>query len=105
MTINSWNVDEVTDVAEFWKSLADGINFQIHTPFMENDPLWIPYGKKRDELIDKIILLKRKYPQYVIHEEKQLNLFIDRVKENYKPEVVDYKEDENIVFKVPNFLN
>ena len=35
----------------------------------------------------------------------QLNLFIDRVKENYKPEVVDYKEDENIVFKVPNFLN
>ena len=37
--------------------------------------------------------------------EKQLNLFIDRVKENYKPEVVDYKEDENIVFKVPNFLN
>ena len=37
--------------------------------------------------------------------EKQLNLFIDRVKENYKPEVVDYKEEENIVFKVPNFLN
>ena len=35
----------------------------------------------------------------------ELRLFIDRVKENYKPEVVDYKEDENIVFKVPNFLN
>ena len=37
--------------------------------------------------------------------EEQLNLFINRVKENFSPEVVDYKEDENIVFKVPNFLN
>ena len=37
--------------------------------------------------------------------EDQLNLFIERVKENFNPEVVDYKEDENIVFKVPNFLN
>ena len=37
--------------------------------------------------------------------EEQLNLFIDRVKENFSPEIVDYKEDENIVFKVPNFLN
>jgi hypothetical protein len=37
--------------------------------------------------------------------EEQLNLFIDRVKENFSPEVIDYKEDENIVFKVPNFLN
>ena len=37
--------------------------------------------------------------------EEQLSLFIDRVKDNFNPEVVDYKEDENIVFKVPNFLN
>jgi len=74
MTINSWNYNEVNAVTEFWKDLADGINFQIHTPFMENDPLWIPYGSKRDELIDKIILLKQKYPDYVIHEIKQLNL-------------------------------
>jgi hypothetical protein len=27
------------------------------------------------------------------------------VKENFSPEVIDFKEDENIVFKVPNFLN
>ena len=37
--------------------------------------------------------------------EEQLNLFIDRVRENFSPEVIDFKEDENIVFKVPNFLN
>ena len=74
MTINSWNSDQIVEVAEHWKDLADGINFQIHTPFMENDPLWIPYGEYRNELLDKIIALKRKYPNYVIHEEKQLNL-------------------------------
>jgi len=74
MTINSWNSDQIIDVAEYWKDFADGINFQIHTPFMENDPLWIPYGKYRNELLDKIITLKRKYPDYVIHEEDQLNL-------------------------------
>ena len=74
MTINSWNSHEVVEVAEHWKELADGINYQIHTPFMENDPLWIPYGKERNELLDKIISLKQKYPDYIIHEESQLNI-------------------------------
>jgi len=37
--------------------------------------------------------------------EEQLNLFINRVKEKFSPEVTDFKEDEKIVFKVPNFLN
>jgi 4-hydroxy-3-methylbut-2-enyl diphosphate reductase len=37
--------------------------------------------------------------------EEQLNLFINRVKEKFSPEVIDFKEDEKIVFKVPNFLN
>ena len=37
--------------------------------------------------------------------EEQLNLFINRVKEKFNPEVIDFKEDEKIVFKVPNFLN
>jgi 4-hydroxy-3-methylbut-2-en-1-yl diphosphate reductase len=37
--------------------------------------------------------------------EEQLNLFIKHVKEKFSPEVIDFKEDEKIVFKVPNFLN
>jgi 4-hydroxy-3-methylbut-2-enyl diphosphate reductase len=37
--------------------------------------------------------------------EEQLNLFINRVTQRFDPEVSDYKEDEKIVFKVPNFLN
>jgi MoaA/NifB/PqqE/SkfB family radical SAM enzyme len=74
MTVNSWNYKEITGVAEYWKELAATINFQFHTPFMENDPLWIPYGDKKNEVLDKIIALRRKYPNYVINEEKQLNL-------------------------------
>jgi len=74
MTINSWNCNDIIEVAEYWKEHADGINFQFHTPFQENDPLWIPYGSKKNSLIDQIISLKRKYPEYVIHEEKQLNI-------------------------------
>ena len=37
--------------------------------------------------------------------EEQLDLFIKKAKSLFNIEVLDYKEDENIVFKVPNFLN
>ena len=37
--------------------------------------------------------------------EEQLDLFIKKAESLYNLKVFDYKEDENIVFKVPNFLN
>lgn len=37
--------------------------------------------------------------------EEQLNMFIEKIKSKYPVEVTDYKEEENIIFKVPNFLN
>ena len=37
--------------------------------------------------------------------EEQLNMFIEKIKSKFPVEVADYKEDENIIFKVPNFLN
>lgn len=37
--------------------------------------------------------------------EEQLNMFIEKIKSKFPVEVTDYKEDENIIFKVPNFLN
>jgi MoaA/NifB/PqqE/SkfB family radical SAM enzyme len=74
MTINSINCNDVVDVVEYWKNLAESIAFHFHTPFAENDPLWIPYGDKKNEIIDQIILLKKKYPQYIVNEIKQLNL-------------------------------
>ena len=38
-------------------------------------------------------------------QEEQLNMFIEKIKSKFPVEVTDYKEDENIIFKVPNFLN
>ena len=37
--------------------------------------------------------------------EEQLNMFIEKIKSKFPVEVTDYKEDENIIFKIPNFLN
>tara|TARA_Y100000287_G_scaffold85069_1_gene67606 strand:- start:53 stop:991 length:939 start_codon:yes stop_codon:yes gene_type:complete len=37
--------------------------------------------------------------------EEQLNMFIEKIKSKFSVEVTDFKEDENIIFKVPNFLN
>ena len=37
--------------------------------------------------------------------EEQLNMFIEKIKSKFHVEVTDFKEDENIIFKVPNFLN
>ena len=37
--------------------------------------------------------------------EEQLDLFIKRVKNLFSIDVQDYYEDENIIFKVPNYLN
>ena len=74
MTINSWNFQDITKVAEYWKDLASTINFQFHTPFVENDPLWIPYGEKRDKILDDLIMLRERFPDYVINDKEQINL-------------------------------
>ena len=37
--------------------------------------------------------------------EEQLDLFIKKAESLFSVNVFDHKEDENIVFKVPNFLN
>ena len=37
--------------------------------------------------------------------EEQLELFINRVKNLFSIEVLDHYEDENIIFKIPNYLN
>jgi len=32
-------------------------------------------------------------------------MLIEKIKSKFTVDVIDYKEDENITFKVPNFLN
>jgi MoaA/NifB/PqqE/SkfB family radical SAM enzyme len=75
MTINSLNYKCVEDVADEWYSLARAITFQFHTPSSYDDELWLPYGKLRNSVIDRLLKIKEKYPDFVANTSKQLNLF------------------------------
>ena len=74
MTINSLNYNTVEDLVEEWKGKVNKIGFQFHTPFVKGDPLWMPFGEKRNELVDKLIALKERYPGFVVNGVNQLSL-------------------------------
>lgn len=74
MTINSLNCDSIEDVFEEWKDIMNLINFQFYTPFSDDDPLWLPFGEKRNEVIKKILKLKEKYPNKSHNTAKQLDV-------------------------------
>ena len=74
MTINSVNHHTVKDLTEEWRGTVNKIGFQFHTPFVKGDPLTFPFGEERNMVVDRIIELKRKYPDYVINSVKQISL-------------------------------
>jgi Fe-coproporphyrin III synthase len=74
MTINSLNYNTIEDLTEEWKDKVNKIGFQFHTPFVKNDPLWMPFGDERSKVVDNLISLRKKYPHFVINGEKQLSL-------------------------------
>ena len=74
MTINSVNYSTAIDLAEEWLGTINKIGFQFHTPFMKGDPLWLQYGDLRNDIVDQLIALRRKYPKFVVNTEKQLQL-------------------------------
>ncbi|MFL6472912.1 MAG: radical SAM protein [Nitrososphaeraceae archaeon] len=74
MTINSLNYNTIVNLVEEWKGKVNKIGFQFHTPFIKNDPLWMPFGDERSKVVDNLISLRRKYPDFVINGEKQLSL-------------------------------
>ncbi|MEM2993566.1 MAG: radical SAM protein, partial [Candidatus Nitrosocaldus sp.] len=74
VTINSLNYKHVAGMVEEWEGIVEGIVFQFHTPFSENDPLWLPFGRERDVLIDELIRLKREYYEFILNTEAQLNV-------------------------------
>ena len=74
MTINSVNYNTITDLVEEWRGKVNKIGFQFHTPFVKDDPLRIPFGERRSKMVDNIMELRRKYPDFVINGEKQLSL-------------------------------
>jgi len=77
MTINSLNCKCIEEVVNEWYSFARAVTFQFHTPFSYDDDLWLPYGKLRNETIDKLLEIKEKYPDFIANTSKQLNLFRD----------------------------
>jgi MoaA/NifB/PqqE/SkfB family radical SAM enzyme len=74
MTINSQNYMTVEDLVEEWHDKVNKIGFQFHTPFAKGDPLMLPFGESRNQVVDKIIELKKKYPSFIVNPVKQLLL-------------------------------
>jgi Fe-coproporphyrin III synthase len=74
MTINSLNNNTIDDLVNEWNETINKIGFQFHTPFADNDPLWLPYGDTRNGIIDNIIKLRKKHPDFIMNTEKQLEL-------------------------------
>jgi len=75
MTVNSVNYSTIRNVIEDWTDYSNKIGFQFHTPFMKGDPLWLPFGEKRNQVIDEITSLKKDgYKDYVANPNKQLEL-------------------------------
>jgi MoaA/NifB/PqqE/SkfB family radical SAM enzyme len=74
MTINSLNYATVEDLIEEWRSNINKIGLQFHTPFVKGDPLMLPFGELRTNVVDKLIEMKKKYPDFIINPVKQLSL-------------------------------
>ncbi len=74
MTINSLNHHTVTELVQEWRGIVYKIEFQFHTPFVKDDPLWLPFGDKRDQVVETLIALRKRYPNFVVNGEKQLSL-------------------------------
>lgn len=74
MTINSLNYDTVTDLVNEWRGKVNKIAFQFHTPFVKGDPLMLPFGELRNSVVDRLIDLHEKYPEFVINFKEQLLL-------------------------------
>lgn len=75
MTINSKNYKTIENVIDDWKDYSNKIGFQFHTPFMKNDPLWMPFGKERDKVVDRLLELKSNdYKDYIVNPEHQLKI-------------------------------
>ena len=77
MTINRLNYECIEDVVHEWYSFARAFTFQFHTPFSYDDELWLPYGRLRNNTIDKLLKIKENYPDFIANTSKQLDLFRD----------------------------
>ncbi|MFX1486558.1 MAG: radical SAM protein [Promethearchaeota archaeon] len=95
MTINRLNHKSIPQVVNEWYPFAQAITFQFHTPFSYDDKLWLPYGKERNNSIDKLLETKEKYPDFIANTSKQLNLFRSENWTSYCPKWFFINLDSN----------
>ena len=74
MIINSINYMTVADLIEEWRGKVNKIGLQFHTPFVKGDPLMLPFGEIRNNIVDVIIEMKKKYPDFIVNPVNQLSL-------------------------------
>jgi MoaA/NifB/PqqE/SkfB family radical SAM enzyme len=74
MTINSLNYMTIEELIEEWRDKANKIGLQFYTPFVKGDPLMLQFGETRNQVVDKIIEMKKKYPNFIVNPIKQLLL-------------------------------
>ncbi|MGD0146737.1 MAG: radical SAM protein [Nitrososphaerales archaeon] len=75
LTLNTLNYMTATDVIREWDDIAGRISIQFHTPFVDDDPLWLPFGEERNKLIDSILEYASKENEYfVVNPKEQLEL-------------------------------
>lgn len=75
MTLNTLNHTNIMDVIHEWDEIAEKISIQFHTPFVDNDPLWLPFGEERNKTIDNILEYSSKENKnFVINPKGQLEL-------------------------------
>ncbi len=75
MTLNTMNYKTVIDVLREWDDIVGRISIQFHTPFIDNDPLWLPFGEERDKTIDSIMEFSRnENTHFVVNPKEQFEL-------------------------------
>jgi len=75
MTLNTLNCKTVMDVIHEWDEIAERISIQFHTPFIDDDPLWLPFGEERNKIIDNILeYTSKQNNHFVINPKEQLEL-------------------------------
>lgn len=74
VTVNSLNYSTIESLTQEWYGKINKIAYQFHTPFIKGDPLWLPYGTQRSKVVNTMLSLKNKYPNFVINDFRQLSL-------------------------------
>ncbi len=74
-TLNTLNYKDILPVLREWDDIAGRISIQFHTPFIDNDPLWLPFGEERNKTIDSILEFSRnENKHFVVNSEEQFEL-------------------------------